>query len=361
MFQRVKNFREKYQQYIMPIAIVAGFLLDAITLNRIDQVFDNAVFIVHLLIVGTLVVFLFSKNTKLGEKLKVSKRENLFNTIVVFSFGALFSGFIIFYGRSGSLTSSWPFILLLAGLMLGTEIRRDYYKKIVFQISFLYLALFTYLIFFLPVVIAQVGVGVFIASGIISLVVIIFFLRLLKKIDKKHFIENISAIRKRIILIYLIFNFLYFTNIIPPVPLSIKFKSVYHNIEVVGDNLYQGTYEEAPWYNILSKRSRTIHKQETEPVFVFASVFAPARLRTSIYHSWQYYDEKEVKWVKTDRIKIPITGGRVDGFRGFSTKKNLFTGKWKVVIETERGQRLGQVRFTISSKYKNPELVIESL
>lgn len=361
MLTRFKQFQQKYKSYIMPGAIALGFLIDALTLTQIDRVFDNAVFITHLLIVGTLITALFAKNTLRGKRWKIAERESLLNTIVIFSFGALFSGFIIFYSRSGSLASSWPFILLLAGLMIGTEIKRAYYQKLVFQISFYYLAIFSYLIFFLPVIFAKVGVGMFVASGLVSLVLIFFFLRLLKKIDFKNYEEYLPAIWKRVVIIFLLFNFLYFTNIIPPVPLSLKFKAVYHSVESTGENTYQGSYEKAGWYNIFGKRSRTIHKDEGEPVYVFASVFAPTRLETSIFHSWHYYDSEAVKWVKTDRIKIPITGGRDEGFRGYSMKQNLWPGKWKVVVETQRGQRLGQIRFTISDKDREPILIEEQL
>lgn len=361
MRQAFKRFKQKYGSYIMPIAIVGGFLLDAITLTQIDRLFDNLVFITHLLIIGALIVALFSKNTARGIRWKIQEREDLFNAIITFSFGALFSGFIIFYSRSGSLASSWPFILLLLGLMLGTEIKRAYYQNIVFQIAFYYLAIFSYLIFSLPVLFAKLGIGMFIASGVVSLVIIFFYLRLLRKVDRTIYDQYLPKIRIRVIVIFIMFNFLYFTNIIPPVPLSLKFKSVYHNIETVGENIYRGTYEEAPWYNVFGKRSRTIHKEEGAPVYVFASVFAPTRLRTSIFHSWHYYDSDAVKWVKTDRIKIPITGGRDEGFRGYSMKQNLWPGKWKVIIETERGQRLGQIRFTISDDNKTPILITEEL
>jgi hypothetical protein len=361
MLTRFKQFHQKYRKYIILMAVLLGFLVDIITLTQIDRVFDNIIFITHLTIIGGLIIALFSKNTKRGIRWKIPEREKLFNTIITFSFGALFSGFIIFYSRSGSFASSWPFILLLAALMIGTEVKRAYYQNIIFQISFFYLALFSYLIFFLPVVFAKVGVEMFIASGVASLVVIFLYTRFLKKIDKTIHLEYRKKIWTRVVAIFLLFNFLYFTNIIPPVPLSLKFKGVYHDLQTTGENTYSGVYEEAPWYNIFGKRSRTIHKETGESVYVFASVFAPTRLKTSIFHSWHYYDSEAVRWVKTDRIKIPISGGRDEGFRGYSMKRNLWAGKWKVIIETERGQRLGQIRFTISDKNKIPTLIQEQL
>jgi hypothetical protein len=210
-------------------------------------------------------------------------------------------------------------------------------------------------------VFASLGVRIFILSGLASLLLIFLFSKLLKKINFERYEEHLPKIRTRIIVIFALFNFLYFTNIIPPVPLSLKFKAVYHNIEIIGENSYQGTYEETRWWNFLRKRSRNIHQKENEETFVFASVFAPTRLRTSIYHSWQFYDEEAVEWVQTDKIQIPISGGREDGFRGFSTKKNVWPGKWRVVIETERGQRLGQIRFKIKDKDKEFTLETEKL
>lgn len=353
MLGKVRRVRQKYARYIMPAAVLVGFLLDTITLNRIDQVFDNAILITHLVIVGALIAVLFAKDTAFGKRFRIAEREHTFNTILAFSFGALFSGFIIFYTRSGSLSASWPFLLILLALMLGTEVKKEYYQERIFQISFFFLAIFCYLIFFLPVVFANVGVRMFLLSGIASLVCIGLFLLFLKKIDPQKHKEHIVKIRTRIITVFLIFNILYFTNIIPPVPLSLKFKGAYHSIVVLSENNYQGTYEPTSPLNFLRKRSRTIHRIPGEGVFVFASVFAPTRLQTSIYHSWQYYDKENVRWVKSDRIQIPISGGREDGFRGFSMKENLWEGKWRVVIENERGQRLGQIRFKIK-EIQNP-------
>lgn len=347
MLKKVQRVRQKYSRYIMPVAVLFGFLVDTLTLTRIDRIFDNVILISHLLIVGFLIAVLFSKDTLFGKRFKIAEREQIFNTILVFSFGALFSGFIIFYTRSGSLSASWPFLLILLALMIGTEVKKEYYQERIFQISFFFLAIFCYLIFFLPVIFASVSIYMFLLSGFTSLVLIGLFLLLLKKIDIKKHGEHIPKIRIRIISIFLLINILYFTNIIPPVPLSLKFKGVYYSITTLSENTYQGVYEETSSFNFWRKRSRNIQRIPGEGVFVFASVFAPTRLQTSIYHSWQYYDKENVRWVKSDRIKIPISGGRDDGFRGFSMKQNLWPGTWRVIIENERGQKLGQIRFKI--------------
>lgn len=38
---------------------------------------------------------------------------------------------------------------------------------------------------------------------------------------------------------------------------------------------------------------------------------------------------------------------RNEGFRGFTKKENIFPGKWRVDIKTERDQVVGRVRFDV--------------
>ena len=97
MKQKIIDFKTKHQHLIMPVALIGGFIADIFTLNQIDQVFDNAILIAHLLISGTAIALLFSEGTAFGERFLTKKRQNFLQTIMVFSFGALFSGFVIFY------------------------------------------------------------------------------------------------------------------------------------------------------------------------------------------------------------------------------------------------------------------------
>ena len=167
---RLEKFLENNRKYVMPIAIIGGFLGDIFTLNRIDQVFDNSVLIVHILIVSFCIIFLFAKDTKYDKVFKSSKYESIYETLMLFSFGGLFSGFVIFYTRSGSLLSAWPFVLIMLLLMLGTEFYKSFYKRITFQIILYFVAIFTHLIFFVPLIVKDVGTFWFLVSGGLSVI-----------------------------------------------------------------------------------------------------------------------------------------------------------------------------------------------
>lgn len=353
--EKIKIFSQKYKIYIMPVVLVVGFLLDFMTLRRVDGIFDNILLISHLFLSGFAIMLLFSKDTRLGQKLNIAKHAQKIEYVMLFSFGALFSGSIIFFSKSASLSSSWPFFLLLLILMLGTEFQKKYFQRLIFQINFYYIALFSYLIVLIPVVKRDMGPNIFLASGVLSLIVISVFFLFLSVIDRKKTQLYIKKMAVSVLSIFVFFNLLYFSNIIPPIPLSLKFSGVYHSVYRVSSTNYVGMYEPSSYF--WKKRSSIVHRDQNGSVYVFSSVFAPTKLDTKIYHQWQYFDRIQNKWVDSSKIELNVSGGREEGFRGYSMKRSLQNGKWRVVVETERGQKLGQVRFEISTR--NGEVVLK--
>lgn len=356
-----KAFLRRNKQIVGPVAIIGGFIVDIFTLNQIDQVFDNAILITHLLIVGTMIALLFSIDTPFGERVRARQHQELFRTIMLFSFGGLFSGFFLFYVRSGSFLTSGPFILLMFGLMLGAEFWKDYYHHLTLRISFYFIAIFSYLIFFIPLIVNRVSAGLFIVSGITSLLIMGGFLKLLRKLNPYQFRKNIRNIAKGVIIVFVLFNTLYFLKIIPPVPLSLKFNAIYHDVTKVRDFEYRATYEPAPWYQPLRKRSRIFHYTPGQPVYVFTSVFTPARLTTKIHHRWEFFNPESGRWEVRSDIPITIRGGRSEGFRGYSFKRSVEPGQWRVVVTNKRSQVLGIVRFKIVETSKPVSTITENL
>lgn len=346
----------------MPVALIGGFLLDIFTLNRIDQIFDNALLITHLVVVGTTIALLFSRETSFGKKFLSEKRISWLQTAMVFSFGALFSGFIIFYTRSGSLLTSWPFILSMLILMLSTEFRKRYFNKLSLQILIYYLAILSWIIFFVPVVIKKMGPWVFVLSTILSLVIISFYLFILKRINPTRFVMYRKKIISYILALVVLFNVLYFTNIIPPIPLSLKFDAVYYDITKIKEGEYRATYEASDWYRFWQPRTRDMQWRSGEDIYVFTQVFAPTNLNTTIRHLWQEYDVANRRWVTRDTIDLAISGGRKDGYRGFTKKENLSYGTWRVRSETTHGQTLGIIKFSIVRPTSGSQnLIVEEL
>jgi hypothetical protein len=354
--EKLDEFLRKNVVYVTPIMLFGGFFIHTLTFDRIDQVFENVVIIFYLFVVGIAIAILVGSDSRLGKFLKVKEREFIITAIALFAFGSLFSAFLIFYSKSGTIISSWPFITLLLILMLGPELRKRYfYQKTILQISIFYTAIFCYLIFLLPVILKKMGPDIYLLSGVISLLLIYLYILLLNHINREGIRTKKKGLVIRILSIFAIFNVLYFTNIIPPIPLSLGFRAVYHDFSRVQGSQYQGYYEEASKWEFWKVRSNVFHRVNNEPIFVYSQIYAPINLETVVYHQWEYFDPDKTRWVETDRIKIQISGGRQEGYRGYSKKTNFWPGSWRVKIVTERGQTLGQIVFKVDdSKVFSP-------
>jgi hypothetical protein len=351
-------FLQKYRHWIAPVAIFGGFIADIFTLNQIDQILDQGILVAHLLISGFAIAMLFTQGSRLGEKIRIEEKAGILEALMLFSFGGLFSGFAIFYTRSGSLVSSWPFIVIMLLLMIGTEFYKKYYRRMVLQITLYFIALFSYMIMFVPLVINKMGPWVFVLSGAISVGLAFLFGKLLRYLHKKKFQDHMHKMVIWIGMFFVLFNIAYFANIIPPVPLSLKFTAVYHNVEKLYPG-YEAVYEKNPWWNVWRKRSRVFHRTGSEPAWVYASVFAPADFHTEVVHVWEYFDTDKLEWVKKGQVPLTIQGGSKKGWAGFSKRSALEDGRWRVGVETPRGQVIGFIYFRVETVDVAPKLYTE--
>lgn len=349
--QRIKDFFDTHRNLLAPAILLGGFVADWFTLTRIDQVFDNVIFIIHLTLSGLAIVFLHATDS---EYLQYHSQREKFRKwgwgIMLFSFGALYSGFFIFYLRSASFVTSWAIVMGLLAIMVSTEWKRDVYIHRTVQIGVYYLALLCYFIFLVPILANHMGAGIFIMSTILSLAVGGLFVFLLWFLDEDGIERRRIGIFSLLLGTALVMNFLYFTNIIPPIPLSLQDTGVYLSLErreSAQGLSYIGGYQEAPWYNIFRTQRRIIPWQPGKDIYVFGAVFAPYDIETQIRHCWEYFDTYSRSWERAHCIPIPIIGGRDGGYRGYSQKTNVWKGLWRVRFLTQRNQSLGVVRFQI--------------
>jgi len=352
--QKIEKLYEKYEHRFGPIAMLVGVTLDFIAFRRIDLFFENMVLLGYLSIgaAGITIINLYEGGKISG---KVLDRIRLWLPLLIqFSFGGLFSAFVVFYIKSASFVTSWPFFVVLIILLIGNEFFRKRYIRLVFHMSIYFLALFSFMMFYLPIVFKSIGMGIFILSGIVSLVIISLFIYVLHKIIPKRIQKARNGLVGSIAIIYVIVNFFYIANIIPPIPLALKEGGVFHGIIRSGDH-YKVLAEYEKFYERLMP-VKSIHMVSGEPVYVFSAVFAPTDLREKIQHHWQYKDKENNKWVTVDKISYSILGGRDGGYRGYSFKSQVFPGDWRVDVETSEGKVIGRVRFNIDSVKVTPEV-----
>ncbi|MCK4893685.1 MAG: DUF2914 domain-containing protein, partial [Calditrichia bacterium] len=58
-------------------------------------------------------------------------------------------------------------------------------------------------------------------------------------------------------------------------------------------------------------------------------------------------DSKSGQWLTTDRLKYIVVGGRKAGYRGYTYKRHVVPGEWRVDVQTDDGQTLGRITFEI--------------
>ena len=348
-----------YQHYVSPLSLVAGFLSDNLFLTkRVDLLRTNLLLLFYLFVCAAGIVAMNLIMAGRVKNMRIVRMAPVISIFMQFAFGGLFSGYLSLYSRSASLATSWIFVIVLAALLLGNERFMRFYSLFPFQISLYFGSLFSFLIFYLPVVFHQIGPQMFLISGGVSLGVITVLLMGLYRLVPEIVRKNRTRVARSIAVIYIVFNVLYFGNLIPPLPLAIKDSGVYHSVIHQSDGTYHLSGEVLPWYEAYLNYNDVFHQITGEPVYVYTAIFAPNDLSTTIEYQWQ--QNVNGKWVTTDTLSFPILGGREDGYEGYTVKSNVAPGDWRVNVVTAYGQLIGRVTFSVVAVPTEPTLIVTS-
>lgn len=357
MIDALREFIKAHERWFSWGAFLTGFTWDNITLNRIDQLYDIFV-LVGLLCIATFGILTLNRleEKKFTSRYYVSVAPFI-PLVIQFSLGGLFSGLFVFYSRSGDLVSALPFLIILVGLLIGNEFLRHRHAGITIQLTIYYIALLSLTVLLVPVLVGDMGPVIFLISGGISLVLIVSVWWLFMRFAPRRFHAAQKNIIVSTVTVLLIFNGLYFTNIIPPIPLSMKELGIYHSVVREGSE-YIVRYEPGYWWEFWKTSDRMFHYKQGDSLYCFASVFAPTALDTKIVHHWMYKNAKG-EWESRGKIPYAISGGRDQGFRGFTVKNPSELGRWRCQVETLRGQVIGRVRVDVAKADGSVDLITE--
>jgi hypothetical protein len=361
-FNKIRELYFGYEKILLPVSFFIGLFWDNLTLRRVDMPYENSVFIWNLFQAAAIIFLL---NIFKAGRLKGKLTDRIIPFLPMFlqfSFGNIFSGFIVFYIRSGSIFASWPFMLILAILFVGNEFFRKRYSHLPFQAGVLFTAVFSYFVFALPVLINKMGDLVFLASGGLAFIFMTVLILSLFFESKDFFRKDLKYVFATIASTYLVFNILYFANMIPPIPLMLKEITISHSIELQkqGNYIYKLAVEPGEDnFPFFKKQSNIFHLTESDAIYAYSAIFSPADLNVEIFHRWIYFSETAGKWIEVAKSSFNITGGRASGYRGYSYILGAVSGKWRVDTMTETGQILGRQEFTVVESNSIP--VIETV
>lgn len=352
-FEPAISWARRHERRISALSLAGGFAFDSWAFGRIDRPATQAVFIVYLLVAGLAIAALHVLESRPeGRKPSDQTRATLI-FVTQFALGALLSGFCVFYIRSASITSSWPFLLAMAAIFIGNEYMRRYHAQLVFSALLLFFTLYSYAIMLVPLVIGHIGAMAFLISGGVAVVIFFLYMQALARLGHERYRGARRQVFAGMVAITAFLNIAYFMRVLPPLPLVLTEAGVYHNVQRVGGN-YQVTQEdEPPEWQALFGTHAVMHIQPGARLYLYTSVFAPHGLETVIVHDWQWMNPGH-GWQSQQRIRIHITGGREDGYRFTTYKTSPRPGQWQVNIQTFDGRSIGHVRFAVEEQAVPP-------
>jgi len=344
---KFRRYIRKHQKYAPLIFFIGGFTFDSLTLGRIDRLYDLIVLCLHM---TSLTITLYLYNLADDGKWKdtfLERYQEYFPLAIQFFFGALSSAYVIYFSRSVSLTKTISFFIILVALLVANEFLKKRISNKYLQFSVYFFVSFTFFTFIIPVFIKVMNTNVFIFSGLISLIFTLLLIIVIYKISPSTRAEiHIGKIIGIVSIMYATINLFYFFNLIPPVPLALESGIVAHNVKVE-NNKYVVTYETDEWYVFWREHRLKFLYNQGEKVYIFTSIFAPTDIEKSIFHRWKWHNDNTNEWEIVEDISFDITGGRDDGYRGYTFKNNVKQGLWKVEVITEEELILGVINFEI--------------
>ena len=347
MWQTILLWIQKYEKHLSALAMIAGFVADNLFFIRVDLIQTQVLFASYAVACFIAIPLLHWVETRRARTGKEMRWRVILPLVTQFALGGFWSGFVIFYGRSADFGASWPFLVFLFLIFLGSEYFHHYHERLVFTSVLFFFALYSCAIFSVPIYTHTMGTVTFLESGVVAICIFALFTMLLRVLARERFLSDVWHIRVGAFAVLVLMNVFYFTNILPPLPLSATAAGIYHNVDRVS-GAYLGTEEtRQSWEVRYLGFAPTLHTIFGESLYAYSSVFAPTALTTNVVHRWEWYDPTKKMWVTKSRVAYPIVGGRDGGYRGYSLLPISDAGQWRVDIETADGRLIAQLPFTV--------------
>jgi len=349
-YRRLQAFRERHAKTEIAVFFAAGFLFDILTLARIDDVATLVQQGLYLLLLAAMMIMDERYRAGLSAPPRwLAKAWRFSEDVVHFLFGSLLSAFTLLYLKSSAGFSYVLFMSILCALLVANELPRFRRRGPVVRFALLSLCTTTYIAVLLPVVLGFLSKWMFVTAVLLACAAIAGCARALAR-----WTGDAPSVRRGVAApafgMQAILILAYFAGAIPPVPLSVQFVGIYHEVVPPGAQAASGsrTYElkhQRPWWKVWHNGDQDFAARPGDTVYCFARVFAPRGFRDAIYVRWLWMGEEG--WLDRGRTQLGLVGGRGKGFRAFATKKNYQPGRWRVEIETEDGRDIGHIGFDL--------------
>ncbi|HCC83712.1 TPA: hypothetical protein DEP96_02595 [Candidatus Uhrbacteria bacterium] len=338
-YQRLAALAKKYERFTMPLMLLGGTATDALQFRLLSLQTTIIISVVYSFICAVAMMIIVAPVR--GNNLFIRYARLAAPFLQQFTIGSLLSTALLFYWFSGSFSISWPIIGLIAAVMIVNEAARHIVTRPDVQFGIFSFAIISLSSTLSAYLFNSLEPWVFIVGVVVSLILLGGYLVPYLNVGERH-----EAQKKHWLIVVGLAAFLtifYFLNVIPPIPLSLREASVAYNV-ARSNGEYLLVKQPENWFEKLIP-SVTMTIKQGDPIYAFTVVSAPADLQTTLVHNWEYYDPDVKKWVTKSVLSYQMTGGLSDGYHGYSYKTSLLAGKWRVAVQTMRGQVLARIPF----------------
>ncbi|MFT3837835.1 MAG: DUF2914 domain-containing protein [Myxococcaceae bacterium] len=353
LFGRFKHFKERHHVAFEVAFFFAGFVFDYLLLHRIDSV----PLLIHQGTYVTLLVLLIAVDHRIQVAGKepsgiIGKIVSVRQWVIHFFLGTLFNAFMIFYFRSASGWSARVFISVIALALVMNEMPRFRAWGTPMRVGLWSFALTSYLGYLFPLAWHSLNKGLFFLAVACGAGATFGVWKLFKWFTK----DKDWSLKKGVypgLVIQGLLLLAYLLEAVPPVPLSLKYIGIFHQVDVQkvdGVPHYTLQFMKPPGLiaHALAKDASTGYLfREGDRAYAFASIFAPRHFHDSIFFAFDFDDPKQgwTSWGKPFRTQVAES--QETGFRTYSYTTLSRPGEYRVRVLTEDGREIGREDFTV--------------
>ncbi len=346
LFKQFESRLTAIRRFLPALAFFCGFTWDSVTMGRVVSFFDLLILTTYYFGAGLIFVLLLREVKP--------QWNNWFNFLIQFFFGGLFSALVVFYFKSSGSLYTFFVVVCLVILLVANEFLAKKYQSRTLTWALFAACGTMYFNFLIPHIVHSVKAVWFYLSCLISLALIYATNRFADARQREPILPGIkNALYRRNLWqlspalgVVIMLVVLYQLQLIPPVPLVLKESYICKNFTNEG-GVYQCEAEKQSIWRALGFGRDVIHFQEGEKIYSLNAVFAPTRVTVDLEQRWWLWDEISRSWLTRGFVKLPMVGGREEGWRTYSyIRTGARPGYWKVETALQGGAVLAVHYFT---------------
>ncbi len=350
---KAKEFHHKHEARLHVGFFLCGFVFDYLAAGEIDEPFMLVQQLGYLLLIGGILSLEHLTESGLVVIGRGSGIWKYRSAILHFCLGTILNLYSLFFFKSASVFTSFVFVIFLLGLIVANELPKVRQSGIGIRWALWVLCLFCFFSVLFPLALGFVGVVPFLLSAVTTILILFLHMRWMARLQKNGR-EILRAFVQPGFAVVGLFVILYFLHLVPPVPLAVHDMGIYHQLEK-----REGKYivsHERPWWKFWETGDQTFLFRTGDQIYFFTKIFSPGRFSDQVIIHW-LYDDPRSGWITSDKVRMQVSGGREEGFRGFAVKKNFQPGHWRVQVETTDEREIGRLYVNIIQDTSTDERV----